>query len=145
MLSEERSRIAAAPIKTDPARNSPAARSAAESMRMRFDGFALVVTDGEPPGRHVEIGDAPVIIGRGVGVDLQISDPTVSRHHCVIWRASGRCWIRDLGSTNRTRVNNRPARIAELFENDVVLVGKTALTLAPSAIAQIASSAVQTG
>jgi pSer/pThr/pTyr-binding forkhead associated (FHA) protein len=145
MFSDERSRIPEAPIKTDPARNNPAALPNAESMRTRRDDFALVVTDGEPPGRRVEIGDAPVIIGRGAGVDLQISDPTVSRHHCVIWRASGRCWIRDLGSTNRTRVNNRPARIAELFENDVVLVGKTALTLAQSVVAQIANSAARTG
>jgi pSer/pThr/pTyr-binding forkhead associated (FHA) protein len=145
MFSEEPSPIPAAPIKTGPVPSSQAACASAESIRVHFDGFALVVTDGEAPGRHVQIGDAPVIIGRGAGVDLQISDPTVSRHHCVIWRASGRCWIRDLGSTNRTRVNDRPARIAELFENDVVLVGQTALTLAPSAVAQIAGDAVRTG
>jgi len=141
MLSE-RSRNPETPMRAD---SASAARANAESRRMRCDDVALVVTDGEPPGRRVQIGDAPVIIGRGAGVDLQISDPTVSRHHCVVWRASGRCWIRDLGSTNRTRVNNRPTRIAELFENDVVLVGQTALTLALSIVPPIACGVVRTG
>lgn len=91
--------------------------------------IALVVIEGEPLGQRIRIGDAPVVIGRGVGVDLQIADPTVSRHHCVIWRASGRCWVRDLGSTNRTRVNDRSAPMSELFEGDVLALGQTVLTL----------------
>jgi pSer/pThr/pTyr-binding forkhead associated (FHA) protein len=133
MLAEEGVQVLASPIAADSERSSAAARPAAEVMPTRSGELALVVTDGEAPGRYAQIGDAPVIVGRGIGVDLQISDPTVSRHHCVIWRASGRCWIRDLGSTNQTRVNNRPARIAELFEGDVILVGQTALTLALNA------------
>jgi pSer/pThr/pTyr-binding forkhead associated (FHA) protein len=74
---------------------------------------------------------------------MQIVDPTVSRHHCVIWRVAGRCWIRDLGSTNHTRVNNQSARVTELFEGDVVIVGQTALTLAANAIDGNAMSAGQ--
>lgn len=130
MPVEEVVHAPAPPIAADPERSSAAVHPAADAAQTRFGRLALVVTDDEAPGRSAQIGDAPVIVGRGVGVDLQICDPTVSRHHCVIWRASGRCWVRDLGSTNQTRVNNRPARIAELFEGDVVLVGQTALTLA---------------
>ena len=92
--------------------------------------FELVVTDGEWMGRRVVLSDAPVILGRSAEADLQIRDLTVSRHHCVIWRADGRCWVRDLGSVNHTRVNNRLVSVAELFEGDVVIVGGTALTLA---------------
>jgi pSer/pThr/pTyr-binding forkhead associated (FHA) protein len=90
--------------------------------------LALVVTDGAPLGARVAIGTAPVVIGRGAGVDLQIVDPTVSRHHCLIWRAGGRCWIRDLGSRNQTRVNGRAEQVVELVEGDVVVIGQTALT-----------------
>jgi pSer/pThr/pTyr-binding forkhead associated (FHA) protein len=90
--------------------------------------LALVVTDGVPLGVRVAIGTAPVVIGRGAGVDLQIDDPTVSRHHCLIWRAGGRCWIRDLGSRNQTRVNGRAEQVVELVEGDVVVIGQTALT-----------------
>jgi len=119
VLVEERSRVSVlAP--SDPAR--PCVADAR-------DGFALVVTEGESPGRRIAVGTAPVVIGRGVGVDLQIRDLTVSRHHCVVGRAAGRCWVRDLGSTNQTRVNNRCARVAEIFEGDVLLVGQTAMTL----------------
>jgi len=59
-------------------------------------------------------------------------DPTVSRHHCVVWCASGRCWVRDLGSTNRTRVNKRSSIITELFDGDVVVIGQSAVTISAS-------------
>jgi pSer/pThr/pTyr-binding forkhead associated (FHA) protein len=93
------------------------------------DAFALVVTEGESPGRRIAMGPAPTIIGRGIGVDLQIRDPTVSRHHCVVWCTAGRCWVRDLGSTNPTRVNNRQSLVTEIVEGDVLVVGQTALML----------------
>jgi pSer/pThr/pTyr-binding forkhead associated (FHA) protein len=93
------------------------------------DAFALVVTEGESPGRRIAMGPAPTIIGRGIGVDLQIRDPTVSRHHCVVWCTAGRCWVRDLGSTNQTRVNNRRSLVTEIVEGDVLVVGQTALML----------------
>jgi pSer/pThr/pTyr-binding forkhead associated (FHA) protein len=90
----------------------------------------LVVTEGESLGRRIPIGPAPVVIGRGLGVDLQVRDPTVSRHHCVVWSAMGRCWVRDLGSTNQTRVNSHCSRVTEIFDGDVLAVGQTVLTLA---------------
>lgn len=95
----------------------------------RSGGAVLVITEGDIVGKRIAVGQTPVVIGRGVGVDLQIADPTVSRHHCVVWCATGRCWVRDLGSTNQTRVNNRPARTAELFDGDVVVIGQTVLSL----------------
>ena len=91
--------------------------------------FALAVTEGESPGRCIAIGPAPTIIGRGFGVDLQIRDPTVSRHHCVVWCTADRCWVRDLGSTNQTRVNNRQSLVTEIVEGDVLVVGQTTLML----------------
>ncbi len=91
--------------------------------------LVLIVTEGEWPGRRIAIGAAPIVVGRGVGVDLQIRDPTVSRHHCVVWGSAGRCWVRDLGSTNHTRVNDRCSLVTELFEGDVLVVGQTALTV----------------
>lgn len=90
----------------------------------------LVVIGGERLGCRIPIGATPLILGRGAGVDFRITDPTVSRHHCVVWRAGGRCWVRDLDSTNCTRVNERVAAMAELREGDVLVVGHTAMTLA---------------
>ena len=133
MLADRDSRAAAVQITLDPARNSIAAACAADAPVCSPAGdFTLVVTEGESLGKRVPVGHVPVVIGRGVGVDLQVMDPTVSRHHCVVWRASGRCWVRDLGSTNRTRVNKRSSLITELFDGDVVVIGQTALTIGAS-------------
>ena len=130
MLADRRSRLPDMQITIDPPRGRTAVCPAESPVRNSCEDVALVVTEGAAMGTRVPIGSAPVIIGRGVGVDLQVADPTVSRHHCVVWRASGRCWVRDLGSTNHTRVNNRSALITELFDGDVVVMGQTTLTLA---------------
>jgi hypothetical protein len=116
---EETSRVSAAPQRAPYQRHADACA----------EGFALVVGEGGPPRRRIAIGSAPIVIGRGVGVDLQIADPTVSRHHCVVWCIAGRCWVRDLGSTNPTRVNNRWSLVTEIFAGDVLLIGQTVLTL----------------
>jgi pSer/pThr/pTyr-binding forkhead associated (FHA) protein len=124
-----------------PTAEPPQPAAAAHS---RLGQATLVVIEGESPGRRLPMGDAPLIIGRGMGVDLQLKDPTVSRHHCVIWRAAGRCWVRDLGSTNQTRVNQRPAFTTEIFEGDVVRVGHTALVLTMKPAGQPARDAAET-
>ena len=96
---------------------------------MRTQGLALVVVDGESAGRRIAVGERPVVVGRGFGVDFRIKDPTVSRHHCVFWLADGRCWVRDLGSTNRTRVNDHDVQTAEVSEGDVLVIGETTLAI----------------
>jgi pSer/pThr/pTyr-binding forkhead associated (FHA) protein len=133
MLADRDSRAAAVQITHDRARNNVAAACSADvPVCTPAADFTLVVTEGESFGKRLLIGNSPVVIGRGVGVDLQVMDPTVSRHHCVIWRAAGRCWVRDLGSTNRTRVNKRSSIITELFDGDVVVIGQSAVTISAS-------------
>jgi hypothetical protein len=140
MLSDH-SRVHAVETTLDPLRSSVPGSSDA-SVCARAADFTVIVTEGVSLGKRVTIGNAPVIIGRGVGVDLQVIDPTVSRHHCVIWRASGRCWVRDLGSTNQTRVNKRSSLITELFDGDVVVIGQTVLTIDASSPSDASERAV---
>jgi FHA domain-containing protein len=121
VLVEEASRAPTSPL------NTAAPRKRADA---GIEAFVLIVTEGESPGWRIAIGPAPIVIGRGTGVDLQIRDPTVSRHHCVVWSIAGRCWVRDLGSTNQTRVNNRSSLVTEIFAGDVLVVGQTAMRLA---------------
>ena len=133
MLADRDSRAAAVQNTLDPPRNSAAPACPAATPACAGSGdFTLVVIEGEPLGKRLSVGHVPVVIGRGVGVDLQVMDPTVSRHHCVVWRASGRCWVRDLGSTNRTRVNKHSSIVAELFDGDVVVIGQTVFTIGAS-------------
>jgi hypothetical protein len=84
-----------------------------------------------PRTRHVErfvvIARHPVVIGRAYDVDVTISDRSASRRHAELdWRGDG--WvIRDLESTNGTRVNGTRltnSRAAHIRPGDRVDVGK---------------------
>ena len=63
-----------------------------------------------------------------VSADLNLSaDRTMSRFHCEIVVEEGRALIRDLGSTNGTRVNERRVSRHGLQDGDVIRVGDTSL------------------
>ncbi|HSN85952.1 MAG TPA: adenylate/guanylate cyclase domain-containing protein [Thermoanaerobaculia bacterium] len=66
--------------------------------------WKLVAIDGQ---RSVPIGGRPLIVGRSVGCDLSIQDPTVSRQHAEVEVAPGGAGlrVRDLASTNGTFLN----------------------------------------
>jgi len=69
-----------------------------------------------------------VTIGRdepeeGVANDIALNDRTVSRRHVRLVRTDGGYLIEDLGSANRTFVNNRPVRKARLRHGDVITIG----------------------
>ena len=84
----------------------------------------VVVIHGANLGRRADIGEAPVLVGRSQEADLSIAHKSVSREHCRIWREGKAYFIRDLGATNPTRVNDR--RIdgdAILADGDQVTVG----------------------
>jgi pSer/pThr/pTyr-binding forkhead associated (FHA) protein len=66
-------------------------------------------------------------MGRGPENDLVIDDPMVSRIHARI-EFDGKGWIlRDLGSSNGTRVNGSPVGSVVLSAGDVIKVGESSL------------------
>jgi DNA-binding NtrC family response regulator len=74
-----------------------------------------------------ESGD--VTIGRSNSVEVYVDDPLVSRRHAIV-SATPRPTIRDLGSSNGTRVQGvrlPPGVTRELSVGDVVMVGSAAL------------------
>ena len=87
----------------------------------------VVVIHGEGLGRRVDIGDAPVLVGRSQEADLSIAHRSVSRQHCRIWRDGDDYRIRDLGATNRTRLNDAAIEEAILADGDHVVVGESIL------------------
>jgi diguanylate cyclase (GGDEF)-like protein len=87
----------------------------------------VVVIHGEGLGRRLDVGERPIIVGRSHEADLQIAHPSVSRQHCSIWREAGGYRVRDLGSTNRTRVNEHPVESSELSDGDHITVGESIL------------------
>ena len=87
----------------------------------------VVVIHGAGLGKRVDIRDTPVVIGREHESDLHILHPSVSRRHCEIWAENGRYRVRDLGSTNATRLNDRVVGVADLADGDHLTVGESIL------------------
>src|SRR4051812_16643020 len=72
----------------------------------------------------------PVTIGRHASNTLVISDGMASRSHCVIEKIpEGGFRIRDLNSSNGTKVNGQIVRNALLLPGDVINIGKTTIKL----------------
>ncbi len=72
-----------------------------------------------------EIGDKPIIVGRGHCADVRIDDGRLSRAHFAVVREGDAFVVRDLNSTNGTWV--RGQRVSTLFlkPNDHICAGRT--------------------
>jgi hypothetical protein len=80
-----------------------------------------------PGGGRTQIGPDPVVIGRMPECDVVLSDPNVSRRHAEVLRVEGDFVVRDLGSTNGTRLNGAPITEGYLKTGDNITVGSTTL------------------
>ena len=87
----------------------------------------LVVILGEGLGRRVDIGETPLLVGRSQEADLVLNHRSVSRAHCRIWFDGTSFRIRDLGATNRTRVNDAQVEEAVLVDGDHIVIGDSLL------------------
>ena len=82
-------------------------------------------------------------VGRGDGVDISLTDPSVSRLHAEIVRRGPHVYVSDLGlSTNGTRVNGRPVSRRVLVDGDVVSFGTVRVRVAGLATAAEAGDTV---
>src|SRR5882672_9995528 len=79
----------------------------------------LVPLDGGAP---VEVVKDLTIVGRKDECDVRLDHKSVSKMHCVIVKTDGMLFLRDLGSTNGTRVNGTRIRRAALLPNDQVTI-----------------------
>jgi pSer/pThr/pTyr-binding forkhead associated (FHA) protein len=77
----------------------------------------LLPLDGGP---GIDIIKDMTIVGRKEDCDLRLDHKSISKMHCVIVKTDGLLLLRDLGSTNGTRVNGQRVRRAALLPNDQV-------------------------
>lgn len=89
----------------------------------------LIAMDGPLKGQRVDLDRPLTRVGRREGNDWVIPDGSVSGTHCEFEKTDSGFLVRDLGSTNGTKVNNEPVKEHPLFRNDVVLIGEIPVML----------------
>lgn len=79
--------------------------------------------------RVVRIGNDPFTIGRGIGNDLELADPRVSRNHAHIVRSDGHYVVCDLNSRFGTFVNGERVTECEIGHLDRLRFGESGTEL----------------
>jgi predicted component of type VI protein secretion system len=80
----------------------------------------LVPLNGDPP---IPITRDVTVIGRREFCDVQIEHPSLSKRHCVLVRTDGLLMLRDLATTNGSKVNGQRVMWAALLPNDRLTLG----------------------
>jgi len=76
----------------------------------------LIPVDG---GKPIDIDQDVTLVGRMEGAcDLLIDQSSVSKLHCLIVKTDGLLFVRDLGSTNGTKVNGQRVTRGALLPGD---------------------------
>ncbi len=89
----------------------------------------LKVVSGDDAGRSFEIDRDEVSLGRSSDNAFPIVDGSVSGHHAVVVREGRRFTLRDLGSTNGTRLNGVKISEARLNAGDTLCIGSVNLVI----------------
>ena len=102
----------------------------------RAVGAGLIVLDAAEsslvPGAALSLEPASSL-GRVAGNTIVIDDPHTSAHHAELRFARGQWWLRDLGSSNGTLVNDEPVRaVVGVRPGDVIQCGRVRFRLVPS-------------
>ncbi len=96
-----------------------------------FDRPPAVLT--LPSGERIELHEGHYVLGRHLGSDIVLNDSNVSRQHAEFVCAAGEVMVRDLGSTNGTRVNGVIVSGEQLLQHgDVIGFGTATVTFEAS-------------
>jgi pSer/pThr/pTyr-binding forkhead associated (FHA) protein len=103
---------------------------ALSSRRSRSLGrYRLVVTAGSDKGLARDLDRDELKIGKGADADIVLTDPTVSRYHCLIVASPLGPLVRDVGSRNGVRIDGNWIQSAYLRAGALVRLGDTAFVL----------------
>jgi predicted component of type VI protein secretion system len=69
-------------------------------------------------GPAIELVKELTLVGRNDDCDVRLDHKSVSKLHCILVKTDGLVLVRDLGSTNGTRVNGQRVRRAALLPDD---------------------------
>ncbi|MCA9675401.1 MAG: sigma-54-dependent Fis family transcriptional regulator, partial [Myxococcales bacterium] len=100
-----------------------------EISRTRYEiaRFAVTVVRGVDAPASLESSGVELTVGTADGNDLKLSDPAVSRHHCVFAVTTRGVELRDLDSTNGTTLGGFRINSGYAGHGALVKVGETTL------------------
>jgi general secretion pathway protein E len=79
--------------------------------------------------KQIPISDKPITVGRHPANRVVLADGMTSRYHCVIELTPEGLRVRDLDSSNGTKVNGQVVKTWRLGDGDVVTVGRSTMTV----------------
>lgn len=106
---------------------------------------ALIQFASGAPGIKYDIKQRRLVIGRGtLDTDICLPCAFVSKSHAVIEVVDALIddqayvyYLEDLGSTNKTYVNNKPVTRVRLEDGDIIRIGKTTLKFDASGVTPV--------
>jgi len=89
---------------------------------------ALVILEGDSKGRRIPLQKSQIVLGRKQA-DVVLTDPEVSRRHCMLLLYEDFAVVKDLGSANGTQVNSRLVKEGLLNSGGRIQIGTTVFQL----------------
>lgn len=104
----------------------------------------LTILTGEEQGKTYAWQEGAIRIGRNAANDFVITNASVSSEHCVIEPSENGGWrVKDLDSTNGTRLNDLRISMATLHRNDVLNFGDIAVSIRGEDVAESEEEALE--
>ncbi len=75
-----------------------------------------------------------ILIGREIGCDIILSDPTVSRKHAILKKENDNIFIKDNESKNGTFLNGKRIKFAKVEKNDKIGIGSFEIEIGESGV-----------
>jgi pSer/pThr/pTyr-binding forkhead associated (FHA) protein len=97
----------------------------ASGLRLRPPvGASAIVLSGFYEGLEFSLDRERIVIGRGRKADLALAEATISRAHAAVGFDADGFYVKDLNSTNGTRVNGALVARQHLKNDDEIQMGK---------------------
>ena len=117
--------------KTRQAATLPNSMRIAVPVDWKLAKFELFVLGGPDRGAHLPLHGPSITVGYGPQNDVRLRDESVSDEHLSLEETPGGIVLKDLGSTNGTRVNDVPVVEAFLKPGSDVMLGDTVVRFQP--------------
>jgi pSer/pThr/pTyr-binding forkhead associated (FHA) protein len=96
-------------------------------------------------GPDIPLDREPIMVGRHPLCDVRLPSIRVSRRHCCLTEVDGEVVVRDLGSSNGTRINGRCVEAGRLRPGDTLTIANLRYRLEKGRVARESRADPQSG